>query len=81
MKCPAQPSLIYRREPCHLCGAVTEQEAETKCRPTSDQTGERGCGSEFDKEGFAVAPTEASLIAEAAWIDVHHDCDGECRVN
>jgi hypothetical protein len=78
LKCEPMPELKYHREPCHFCGAVNELEAETKCRPTSDETGERYCGADFDKEGFAVAPTQDSLAAQNAWIDIHYDCFEGC---
>jgi hypothetical protein len=76
-KCPPKPDLIYQREPCSICGAITEKEAETKCKPQSDETGERYCGSEF-LNGFAVAATAESLAAESDWYDRHYACFDEC---
>ena len=81
MKCPPMPELQYRREPCHLCGAATEKEAATKCRPRSDETGERYCGADFDADGFAISATVESLAAMDTWIDVHHDCFETCTAN
>jgi nitrous oxide reductase accessory protein NosL len=81
-KCPPMPSLVYGREPCHMCGATTEDDAGDKCEPChSDQTGEQWCGTDFDKDGFAIAPTAASLSAMDAWIDVHHDCFEGCTAS
>lgn len=77
-KCPPMPDLKYHREACWKCGAVTEIDAETMCKPSTDQTGERYCGSDFH-EGFAVAPTSESVLAMDAWIDIHHNCDDECQ--
>jgi hypothetical protein len=74
--CPPRPELKYQREPCHKCGAVTEVDAETMCKPESDETGERWCGSDFH-EGYAVAPTQESLLAECAWYDAHYACDAD----
>jgi len=31
--------------PCPWCGAVTHEEAATKCRPVSDPSGEYHCGT------------------------------------
>jgi|JI10StandDraft_1071094.scaffolds.fasta_scaffold151030_9 hypothetical protein len=59
----------YETAPCPRCGATSEKMAETKCRPTSDQTGEYECPGEFDKDGVSVQPTAASLAAMDAWID------------
>lgn len=64
-----KPSLIYVRGPCINCGAVDEVEAETKCRPVTDQTGEWYCDADFDAEGFSIIPTEESLKALDAYYD------------
>lgn len=77
-ECGSMPELKYQRAACHFCGAVTELEAETKCKPTTDETGERYCGSDFDAEGFSVTPTQESLAAQNAWIDIHYDCFDGC---
>ena len=60
------PPLVYQREPCHLCGAVDRKDAETKCRPDA------WCGTDFDKDGYAVAPTAESLQAQYAWMSIHY---------
>jgi hypothetical protein len=78
MKKCQMPPLRYERTPCHACGAATEAEAETKCRPSSDETGESWCGTDFDAEGYAVSPTTESLQAQDAWIGIHYDCFEEC---
>lgn len=77
-RCPPMPPLKYERGPCHACGAVTEKDAETKCRPSSDETGERWCGADFDKDGFAVGPTTESLQEQETWIGIHYDCFEGC---
>lgn len=77
-ECPPMPELKFKPEPCWKCGAVTEKDAETMCKPSTDQTGERYCGSDF-YNGFAVAPTEESALAMDAWINLHHGCEGECK--
>src|SRR5262245_20749678 len=76
--CPPVPSLRFERAPCCTCGAASETEAETKCRPTSDESGEKHCGTDFDGSGFAITATAASLDVMDAWIDSHHDCGREC---
>lgn len=63
------PALQYERAPCPWCGAKTEDEAGTMCKPKSDQTGEVSCAGDFDAAGFSIAPTAASLAALDAWID------------
>lgn len=75
------PELRYERAPCHMCGAVTEKEAETKCKPSTDPTSEWFCGSDFDSEGYSVQPTTESLQVQDAWINLHHDCFEECLVD
>ena len=64
------------RVPCHRCGAHTLSEAETLCRPTSDQSGEYSCpGSEddADEEGYLRQPTAA------AWDELGRWCDEQAR--
>lgn len=67
------PPLKYERAPCPTCGATTEDEAGTMCRPGSDQTGEVFCAGEFDGQGFSIKPTAASLAEFDAWIDRNAD--------
>jgi hypothetical protein len=82
VRCPPIPELKYVREPCHMCGAVTEGEAETKCKPKSDQTGERYCGCDtFDAEGYALGPTLESMAAQESWYKAHHSCNETCSVS
>lgn len=64
-----QAGLVMVATPCPGCGARTEKEAETMCRPTTDQTGERSCCGEFNDEGISVQPTPESIAAMDAWID------------
>jgi hypothetical protein len=78
MKCPPKPKLQYLRQCCCICTAVTEKDAETTCRPSSDETWGRFCGAEFDKEGYAVAPTIRSMEAQDAWNAAHFYCGDEC---
>jgi hypothetical protein len=61
--------LVFVPTPCPTCGARTEKEAETMCRPSSDETGERYCNGEFNEAGIAVQPTPESIAAMDAWID------------
>ncbi len=78
IKCPPIPELKFTREPCHRCGAADMDEAETKCRPHTDQTGEYWCGAEFDDDGYAIAPTAESLAAQDQWYGAHYDCFRFC---
>lgn len=59
---PKAPDLVFVPTPCPGCGATTELEAETMCKPMSDETGERFCNGEF-KDGISVQPTPESLKA------------------
>jgi hypothetical protein len=77
MKCPPKPELHYQRQICCVCAAVTKKDAETMCRPSDENWGS-SCGAEFDKEGYAVAPTIKSLEAQDAWIVAHLYCGDEC---
>jgi hypothetical protein len=82
LRCPPMPELKYVREPCHMCGAVTEGEAEMKCRPSTDQTGERYCGCDtFDADGYALGPTLESMAAQESWYKSHHSCSETCSVS
>jgi hypothetical protein len=78
IKCPPIPALQFVREPCHFCGAANEIEAGTKCRPSTDETGERYCGTDFDDEGFSIAPTKESLALQDDWYGTHYDCFRFC---
>ncbi len=61
----------YERAPCAWCGAVSVDDAETKCRPVRDETGEGKCPAKNEDEaGFFTRPTAASLAALDAAIDV-----------
>lgn len=62
------PSYTWAAAPCPDCGALDMDEANEKCRPTSDETGERYCGGEFNDAGISVQPTAESLAAIDAWI-------------
>jgi hypothetical protein len=44
-------------------------EADSKCRPQSDQTGERWCSGEFNEHGMSVVPTPESLAEIDRWCD------------
>ena len=61
--------LVFVPTPCPRCGARNEKEAETMCRPNTDQAGERSCVGEFNEAGIAVQPTPESVAAMDAWID------------
>lgn len=80
-RCPPMPTLVWEVGPCSECGAATEAEAATACVPSSDETGERSCPGEFDQNRNSIIPTQSSIAALDAWIDVHHDCIAECLAN
>lgn len=61
--------LVMAPTPCPGCGAKNEAEANTMCRPSSDQTGEHSCRGNFNDAGISVQPTKESLAAMDAWID------------
>lgn len=69
---PPMPPLKYAPVPCPTCGATNETDAETMCRPSTDETGEWFCPGEF-RDGVSVQPTEESIRAIDAWIDRHAD--------
>lgn len=72
---PITPDLIAtmrqtKRSACPKCGARTEKQAETKCRPSQDETGEYSCpGSEatVDAQGWFLGPTKAAEEADAIY--------------
>jgi hypothetical protein len=64
MSKPKCPPLVYVPAPCPGCGAVNMDEANDKCRPTTDETGERSCSGEFNDDGVSVQPTKESLDAQ-----------------
>lgn len=59
--------LVFVPTPCPSCGAKTEKEAETMCRPTSDETGERSCNGDFNAEGISVQATPESIAELDRW--------------
>lgn len=61
------PSLEFKHAPCVKCGARTERQAETKCKPVQDMSGEYECPGEFDKQGKSIVPTELSIRRLDAW--------------
>jgi hypothetical protein len=61
--------LVYVPTPCPGCGAIDMDDANDKCRPSSDETGEVFCSGEFDESGISVQPTAESLAEMDAWID------------
>jgi hypothetical protein len=62
--------LVWAPTACPKCGARTVDEAETRCRPTSDETGEYYCpgGDREDEQGRILLPTPESVDAMDAWI-------------
>lgn len=63
------PSPIFAPAPCPQCGAVDMDQANDLCRPSTDETGERYCGGEFNDDGVSVQPTAESLAAIDLWCD------------
>lgn len=66
--------LVFVPAPCPSCGAVDMDDANEKCRPSSDQTGERYCNGEFNDAGFSVQPTPESIADLDRW------CDEQARI-
>jgi hypothetical protein len=62
------PKAEYRRAACPRCGARTERQAETICRPDRDITDEYTCpaGEKTDAQGFFIQETPASINL---WVD------------
>lgn len=60
-KCPPMPSLVFSPAPCPCCGAINEDEASRKCKPSQDQSGEYECPGEFNKEGRSIVASAESL--------------------
>lgn len=62
-----------RIDQCSRCGACSEEEAETRCRPMQDSTGEYGCpGTEWPLADvwagtLTVAEAEEKVAAEDAY--------------
>lgn len=59
-----------KRSACPKCGARTEKQAETMCRPTQDETGDYSCPTDFtatDKQGWFLGPTKAAEAASSAY--------------
>lgn len=64
--CPAPE---YELAPCPKCGARTEGEAETACKPRPDVTDEYVCPGEFNSDGWSVRTTAASQKAIDDWCE------------
>jgi hypothetical protein len=56
------PELVMIPTPCPECGAIDMDEANEKCRPRTDETGERLCGGEFNDDGVSVRPMDSMSI-------------------
>lgn len=59
-----------KRSACPKCGAKNEKQAETKCRPSQDETGEYSCpGSDgmVDAQGWFLGPTKAAEAASSVY--------------
>jgi hypothetical protein len=66
------PAVVLAPAPCPRCGATTDREAETLCKPTLEACDEWTCpGESSDEEGRLVQPTPESLAAIDAWVDRH----------
>lgn len=70
------PKIEMAPAPCSCCGARDEAEAETMCRPSSDQDGEFFCDGMFEG-GISVRETPESLRALNEWCDRHAALDAE----
>jgi hypothetical protein len=65
-----RPELVYQREPCRQCGAITVSSAETLCTATQGQDGDYHCsgGDEnVDPDGYFQYPTKESIAAQDDW--------------
>jgi len=67
------PPLDFVPMPCVRCGAETEEDAATLCRPDGDD-----CPGEFE-DGISVLPAIPSMARLNAWFEAHHECvPGRC---
>lgn len=68
-----KPPAEWIKGPCPDCGAVTLKEAETRCRPQSDQTGEVFCPTTDAPEtgGFVHVVNPAYV----KWLDAKIDAE------
>ncbi len=69
VKMGEQAGLVFVPTLCPQCGAKDMDEADRLCRPSTDQTGERSCGGEFNEDGISVQPTPESLAELDRWCD------------
>jgi hypothetical protein len=65
------PDLEYAPAPCPQCGALTVDEAGTKCTATQGMDGDYHCagGDREDEQGRLLFPTAESLARLYAWYD------------
>lgn len=59
------PALKFKEAPCILCGARTERQAETRCKPSLGIDDEYTCPGEFNARGYSHVPTPESM----KWLD------------
>ncbi|MDP3869201.1 hypothetical protein [Phenylobacterium sp.] len=62
----------WARGACPQCGAHTEEEAETLCRPSQTQDGEYVCAQpdeQSDAEGYLLQETPFAVAERDAWVD------------
>jgi hypothetical protein len=61
------PRPQYERAPCEKCGATTERQAETLCRPVQDISGDYECPGKFNARGQSIRQTADSVKQQSAW--------------
>lgn len=58
-----RPRLVWVRQPCTTCGAVTGEQAEKMCAPKIHCP----ASAITDKDGYLIEVTEESLKAAEEW--------------
>jgi hypothetical protein len=66
-----EPELVWVREPCICCGAVTAAQAKTMCNPKTNG-GHCPASDGTDDEGYIIAPTPDSLEAHLRWDELNN---------
>ena len=70
---PPNPARELKRSPCPRCGARTLNQAETRCRPQQDITGDYVCPSgderDVDSNGYFRVETASFIEKMNAWYD------------
>lgn len=67
------PATEYEHRPCAVCGALTDADAETMCKQSSDQSGEYWCNGGAEEVSYPDGRLRFETAASLAALDAYYD--------